>query len=419
MVAVCDDDQIYPTGWLSHMLDVSREFGYKKAVGFSGFVQKEELGSKKDLSLEDWHDKDGIIGYKTWNKGNNRSRILWPQGYTGYLLPAGVFDHSLLNVNNYCLKLLGNRAPKLSGFPPDLPYVPDDPVVGAYCDINGIELIQAVTSSHTSPKETKNSNITSIGQSEDKTTSKHGESATASLYKLLLQKGFFTRRHQFGISDLFDDQLQPLGERHLSSMQYLYDNALNITGDAAKIEGNLYTRHQSSQRHPQWKLRRMAKIAKNPRITSYLEVGVNAGHSLMNVLLAGKAINKVLLFDLAAHSYMKPNLKYIRNQFPHVDITLVEGDSTKTIPRTPVRHKFDMIHIDGGHSRKIAYSDIINCRSFAHADSILIIDDCEFNEQETCLGGAVKQCIDEGIIKIYCCDGSKGEHIIGRYIDTT
>jgi len=191
MVAVCDDDQIYPPGWLSHMLDVSREFGYKKAVGFTGFVKKEELGSKKDLSLEDWHDKDGIMGYKSWNKGNNRSRILWPQGYTGYLLPAGVFDHSLLNVNNYCLKLLGNRAPKLSGFPPGLPYVPDDPVVGAYCDINGIKLIQAVTSSRTSPNETKNSNITSIEQSEDKTTSKHGESATASLYKLLLQKGFF------------------------------------------------------------------------------------------------------------------------------------------------------------------------------------------------------------------------------------
>jgi predicted O-methyltransferase YrrM len=248
--------------------------------------------------------------------------------------------------------------------------------------------------------------------------------------QVLSDEGYIS---QFGSSDLSDDQLQPLGERHLSSMQYLYDKALNITGDVTKIEGNLYTSMRNNGQEGATKLRRMVKIAKNPRITSYLEVGVNAGHSLMNVLLAGKEINKVLLFDLAAHSYMKPNLKYIRNQFPHVDITLVEGDSTKTIPRTPVRHKFDMIHIDGGHSRKIAYSDIINCRSFAHADSILIIDDCMFNEQEskegpvsrwtlgqeTCLEGAVKQCIDEGIIEIYCCDGSKGSHVIGRYIGTT
>jgi predicted O-methyltransferase YrrM len=215
-------------------------------------------------------------------------------------------------------------------------------------------------------------------------------------------------------------------------MQYLYDKALDMTGDKTKIEGNLYTQHQSSERFAPWKLRRMAKIAEDPRITSYLEVGVNAGHSLITVLQAGKRINKVLLFDISDHSYMKPSVEYIRSKFPNIDITLIEGDSTKTIPRT-VRHKFDMIHIDGGHSRKIAYSDIINCRSFAHADSILIIDDCMFNEQEskegpvsrwtlgqeTCLEGAVKQCIDEGIIEIYCCDGSKGSHVIGRYIGTT
>jgi hypothetical protein len=144
---------------------------------------------------------------------------------------------------------------------------------------------------------------------------------------------------------------------------------------------------------------------------------------LITVLLAGKRIKKVLLFDIAEHSYMKPNLEYIRNKFPNRDITLIEGDSTKTIPKTirqhKLRHKFDMIHIDGGHARNIAYSDIVNCRSFAHKDTILIIDDCIFSGKESCLGGAVKQCLDEGIIKIYCCDGYKGTHVIGRYIGTT
>lgn len=193
MVAVCDDDQIYPPGWLSHMLDVSKGFNYEKVVGFTGFVRKDRLGSRKDLQTEDWHSKDGIVtGYKIWNKGNSRSRrLLWPQGYTGYLLPPDVFSHSLMDVNNYCLTLLGNQAPRLSGFPRDLPYAQDDVVVGAYCDINNIELIQATTSHETEPKSTKNSEVTSIGQMSDKLRSQEGDGPSMTLYKLLLQKGYF------------------------------------------------------------------------------------------------------------------------------------------------------------------------------------------------------------------------------------
>ena len=193
MVAVCDDDQIYPPGWLSHMLDVSKGFNYEKVVGFTGFVRKDRLGSRKDLQTEDWHSKDGnVTGYKIWNKGNSRSRLLlWPQGYTGYLLPPDVFSHSLMDVNNYCLTLLGNQAPRLSGFPRDLPYAQDDVVVGAYCDINNIEIIQATTSHETKPNATKNSDVTSIGQMSDKLRSQEGEGPSMTLYKLLLQKGYF------------------------------------------------------------------------------------------------------------------------------------------------------------------------------------------------------------------------------------
>ena len=36
-----------------------------------------------------------------------------------------------------------------------------------------------------------------------------------------------------------------------------------------------------------------------------------------------------------------------------------------------------MIHIDGGHGHQCALNDLLNCKKFAHNDTILVFDDCQ------------------------------------------
>ena len=221
--------------------------------------------------------------------------------------------------------------------------------------------------------------------------------------------------------DYPDNLLGELKSDNLAELEYLYQLALKITKSEKKIEGNLYTPSQAKNRSDRSqenhvKIKKMARVALNPNIKSYLEVGVNSGHSLLNVLQNSRSIKKVLLFDINHHKYVEPAVKYITNKFPHIDINFIKGDSTKTIPNTNVDQTYDLIHIDGGHSFDVAYADIKNCKKFAHKNTLLIIDDCHYNKKESCLGGAVKKAIKDNIINVSCCKQTKGQHLFAHYI---
>jgi len=221
-------------------------------------------------------------------------------------------------------------------------------------------------------------------------------------------------RNITGQFDYPDNSLRKLKQENLKKLKYLYNQALQITNSEEKIEGNLYS--CNSNLSSGIKLKRMARVVSNPNIKSYLEIGVNAGHSLLNVLQNSHSIKKVLLFDINNHKYVESAVKYITAEFPHIDIKFIKGDSTKTIPNTNIDQTYDLIHIDGGHSFAVAYADIKNCKKFAHKNTLLIIDDCHYNKKESCLNGAVKKAMKDNIINLLCCKRSKAEHIFAHYI---
>ena len=97
--------------------------------------------------------------------------------------------------------------------------------------------------------------------------------------------------------DYSDNLLKELKLDNLVDLEYLYQQALKITNSKEEIEGNLYS-DQHSYKLDNTKLKKMASIVLNPNIKSYLEVGVNAGHSLLNILQNSNSINKVLLLIL-------------------------------------------------------------------------------------------------------------------------
>jgi len=113
-----------------------------------------------------------------------------------------------------------------------------------------------------------------------------------------------------------------------------------------------------------------------------MEIGFNAGHSSSLFLYFFKN-SKIVSFDLGVHDYIKYGKEFIDLNYPKRHLLLI-GDSTKSVPTYIEEHlnkKFDIIFIDGGHDYEVALSDMENCYKLAHKDTIVILDDVTFKDE--------------------------------------
>jgi hypothetical protein len=116
-------------------------------------------------------------------------------------------------------------------------------------------------------------------------------------------------------------------------------------------------------------------------LTKICEIGFNAGHSSMLMLL-GRDDSPLdfTVFDIGEHSYTKPCLSYIEKAFEHVNFEYIEGDSTKTMPEWIKKNKmqiglYDVVHVDGGHDESCIFNDMKNSDVLLKTGGIMIIDD--------------------------------------------
>ena len=96
---------------------------------------------------------------------------------------------------------------------------------------------------------------------------------------------------------------------------------------------------------------------------------------------------KVIDAMLRSKSRTYPSLTDIQNacldkldEYPSRH-TLILGDSIKTIPIFTTNNPnktFDLIFIDGGHAYETALADLLNCKTLAHSETIIIVDDIIF-----------------------------------------
>ena len=116
-------------------------------------------------------------------------------------------------------------------------------------------------------------------------------------------------------------------------------------------------------------------------ITRMCEIGFNAGHSTMLLLLGReKTPLDFTIFDIGEHPYTKPCLEYIKTQFKHVNFEYIEGNSIITIPKWIEENKeyiekYDVVHVDGGHSDECIVNDMRNADILVKCNGIIIIDD--------------------------------------------
>ena len=139
------------------------------------------------------------------------------------------------------------------------------------------------------------------------------------------------------------------------------------------LEGNcLYQHHQDFALHADNKeqLRKnLYTLCSDAR--SIVEVGFNAGHSCALYLYSNPNI-EIVAFDLCEHEYSQLCAEYLRGKY---NLEFIEGDSSFTIPLYNLDNTFDLIHIDGGHTKTQALLDINNCQKFAGGQTLLIVDD--------------------------------------------
>jgi hypothetical protein len=109
-----------------------------------------------------------------------------------------------------------------------------------------------------------------------------------------------------------------------------------------------------------------------------LEVGVNAGHSAL-LALSCNAKLEYYGVDLNEHSYTALCVGFLQREFPG-RVKFFAGDSRQVLPRLVegrAEYAFDLIHVDGGHTSEVAFSDVSNAIALAKGlpGRHLLVDD--------------------------------------------
>jgi predicted O-methyltransferase YrrM len=149
---------------------------------------------------------------------------------------------------------------------------------------------------------------------------------------------------------------------------------------------------------------RLVDICKTYNCKNIMEIGFNAGHSA-NVFLGTGDDVRLTSFDLGAHEYVLYAKSFIDKKYPFRH-NLIIGDSAKTVPdyfKDFKSTRFDLIFIDGDHSEIGALTDLVNCKRFAHSNTIVVLDDtrkthpiCGWNKGPN---SAWQNCVNKKYIK--------------------
>jgi len=156
-----------------------------------------------------------------------------------------------------------------------------------------------------------------------------------------------------------------------------------VIASGSALEGNCFYFHGTLDRYSSLYTKQVNLFWAGKQATTRIcEIGLNAGHSAMLLLLGRDSMPlEFTVFDVGWHPYTKPALHYLKTAFPHVAFEYIEGDSIKTmtdvIRSDPFNRisRYDVVHVDGGHSEECIQNDMKNANLLVRHGGIIIIDD--------------------------------------------
>ncbi|MFA6295130.1 MAG: class I SAM-dependent methyltransferase [Candidatus Paceibacterota bacterium] len=192
------------------------------------------------------------------------------------------------------------------------------------------------------------------------------------------------------------------------------DEYLKICDDLKKLiektgellEGNCVYRHLSFD---QWDVLLNKRINYQKAVKgrkTICEVGFNAGHSVLAMILANPDANYIL-FDLGTHAYAQPCFEYLKKIFPQTKVEIFWGDSRETLAdyhRKNPKVIFDLVHIDGCHRSEVYSVDWKNSLDVTFSGSLIIFDDTDSAKINAFLNKEIEKgivCEATGFLKTY------------------
>ena len=145
------------------------------------------------------------------------------------------------------------------------------------------------------------------------------------------------------------------------------------------LEGNCFYYHQTLQISPELQSKQRNLLRASFGKKHIMEIGFNAGHSLLLFLLNAPTA-EFTVFDICEHTYTRPCFNYLKAAFPQAKLTLIEGDSTVTLPQFIAANSsasFDLVHVDGGHLESVAHADMTAAIQLCTTNGIIILDDTQ------------------------------------------
>ncbi len=176
----------------------------------------------------------------------------------------------------------------------------------------------------------------------------------------------------------------PFAVTRYSQHQQVVDENANILTEIARLsgdnlEGNCFTNHATTDRNEGLLTKRinLMEVARHGK--KILEVGFNAGHSALLLLLGCDSDAEITFLDLGGHPYVIPCFEYLKRVSPSVNRNLVLGNSLHLLPKIVLkegqREKYDIIHMDGGHAPECVINDLILLYMLLKPGGYLIVDD--------------------------------------------
>ena len=161
--------------------------------------------------------------------------------------------------------------------------------------------------------------------------------------------------------------------------EYITTNLLPIINQLGeKLEGSIFTTHKTTNYNKRFivKQKQLQTIVNNLEgdTIDILEIGFNAGFSSLLMLYSNPNVI-INCIDIGSHSYIIPCYNKIKEDFPD-RIFLTIGNSVDVLSEVYLENKkFNLIHIDGGHTIKIARADINNSLKKINSGGLIVFDD--------------------------------------------